>query len=201
MSNKIFIPPSVLWRANGQAIDMIKPSAQQALKQEFESLKEEMIEEFLAHPVTQEIQGGASAPNISGTLSRGNLFSFIGFEAGSDPIQPVLEIFQSSSIDFYSRRRGEFIASIKIPSAQSIFAATPMPWAQGRSWAKGIESGISGLGFFISRMEAGRSEGGVQTKSKISAGRFKNTPYLSVLISEYTKKFSTIKGVKLIINK
>jgi hypothetical protein len=76
-----------------------------------------------------------------------------------------------------------------------------MPWAAGRSWAKGIESGISGIGFFLNRMDAGRSEGGVQVKKKIGIGKFKNTPYISHLISEYTKKFSSIKGVKIIIKK
>ena len=180
---------------------MLRPSAQQTLKTEFESIKQEMIAEFLSHPVTQEIQGGADAPNISGTLSRGNLFSFIGFDAGSDPISPIVEILDSSSISFYSRKRGEFIASMRMPSAQTIFAASPMPWAAGRSWAKGIESGISGIGFFLNRMDAGRSEGGVQVKKKIGIGKFKNTPYISHLISEYTKKFSSIKGVKIIIKK
>jgi hypothetical protein len=29
-----------------------------------------------------------------------------------------------------------------------------MPWAAGRSWAKGIETGISGLGFYLRKETA-----------------------------------------------
>lgn len=199
MNRQLYIPPAVFRQANVRAIEIIRAGAQKSLQAEFDEIKSEMINEFLMHPVTQEIQAGPNAPNISETLSRGNLFSFIGFESGSDPIAEILNIMESSEITFYSRRRGEFIASIRIPSAQVIFNATPMPWAIGRSWAKGIESGISGLGFYLHVPDKGRSEGGVQSRNKVQAGSFKNTSYISALLSKYSKKFSSIKGVKVII--
>ena len=50
--------------------------------------KRAMLAAFDSHPVTREIRGGANSSNISGTMHSGNLFGFIGFPAGSDPISP-----------------------------------------------------------------------------------------------------------------
>ena len=56
----------------------------------FNKIKREMISEFLNHPITVEIKTGPYAENISGTLNGyGNLFSFIGFSDGDDPINPI----------------------------------------------------------------------------------------------------------------
>ena len=52
--------------------------------------KKNLIENFSSHEVTREIEGGAGANNISGTLGGyGNLFSFIGFNSGFNPIDSV----------------------------------------------------------------------------------------------------------------
>lgn len=199
MNKRLHIPKSILDYANNEAIDLLKSPIQRGLEMEFEQIKKEMLMEFLQHPVTQEIQSGPTASNISGTLSHGNLFSFIGFEAGSDPIAPIIQVIEDTNIYFYSRKKGEFLAKIIMPSAVSIFSVTPLPWANGRSWAKGIESGISGLGFYINKQDVGRSEAGVQLKGKVRSGSFKNTKYISHLISKYSKKFSEIKGVNITI--
>jgi hypothetical protein len=200
MSKRVVIPPSVLKKANEDAIRVIRPSAESSITLEFEKIKTRMVSEFLNHPVTVEISNGVNSANISKTLSHGNLYSFIGFEAYEEnPTEKILEILQASFITFYTRKRGSFIASITIPSAKNIFTATPMPWASGRSWAKGIESGISGIGYYLRLTDAGRSEGGVQSKTKVSSGKFKNTAYISSLINKYIKEFSLIQSVKVII--
>ena len=55
--------------------------------------KSRVIDAFDNHEVTKEIAAGPKASNTSGTLGGyGNLFSFIGFDAGSDPITPVKEV-------------------------------------------------------------------------------------------------------------
>ncbi len=61
-----------------------------SINDEFEKIKQKYIEEFNNHPITQEIKGGISANNISGTLNGiTNLYSFIGFDEGTDPIKPI----------------------------------------------------------------------------------------------------------------
>ncbi len=198
ISNPI-IPQSVTKKANEDCMKAIQPTIERNIALEFEKLKKLMIQEFLDHPVTREISGGVDSPNYSGTLSHGNLYSFIGFYANQpDPTEEILKILEDSFIRFYTRKRGSFVASITIPSAKQIFAATKMPWAEGRSWAKGIESGIAGLGFYLPLIEVGRSEGAVQNKTKVSSGKFKNTAYISALINKYIKVFSSIQSVRVI---
>ena len=73
-----------------------------------------------------------------------------------------------------------------------------MPWATGRSWAKGIESGISGLGYYLKVSRDGSRSGlGIQSSKKVRAGgvRFKNTQYISALIKQYKKEFQNLKSI------
>ena len=121
-------------------------------------------------------------------------FAFIGFEDGDDPIAPILNVFQSIEITFggYIPMGSKF--NINMPVSQDIFAATPMPWASGRSWAQGIEKGISGLGYLLKRSSSkSRSGQAIQSGVKVRSGSFKNTPYISALINKYSKKFSQLK--------
>ena len=82
---------------------------------------------------------------------------------------------------------------IFLPSKQEIFAETPMPWATGRSWAEGIEKGISGFGQYLNTESiSSRSGEGVQANTQIRKGKFKNTQYISALLNKYVKKFQEI---------
>ena len=82
---------------------------------------------------------------------------------------------------------------VSLPTAQDIFAITPLPWAIGRSWAEGIERGLSGLGFLL-RKDGGRSGAAVQSRvNKVRGGRFQNRPYISALIKKYRKRFEELK--------
>ena len=163
------------------------------LKKKFEELKQQMIREFNMHPVTREILGGPGAPNTSGTLKGyGNLFTFIGFEKGSQPIAPIVKLLSQTHLNV-SRltTRGTISVDITLPSREDIFAVTPMPWATGLSWAKRIEIGIAGYGEYINTASAkSRSSQGIQTKNDIRAGGFSNEPYISSFIKKWQNTFS-----------
>ena len=168
-------------------------------KQKFNKLKQEMINEFRAHPITQEILAGPNASNISGTLGgTSNLFAFIGFSQGSSPITPILEILERVTLQYDSDLRGSAKGygvnlKVNLPTAEEIFAITPLPWASGRSWAEGIERGISGLGYLV-RKSGGRSGAAVQSRvKKIRGGGFQNTAYISSFIRKYKKRFEELK--------
>jgi hypothetical protein len=156
-----------------------------------------MIAEFLNHPVTLEIKGGISSSNISGTLGGAtNLFSFIGFDSGSDPIDPIEKLLYSTNFRFIRTTRNSVEFEIDIPEAAEIFSVTPMPWAPGRSWAKGIETGISGLGYYLKvNRDNSRSGLGIQSSKRVrrSGSRFKNTQYISALIKKYQKEFANLQ--------
>ncbi len=164
------------------------------IKDEVEKIKEEIIQEFEEHPISKEIEGGITAFNISNTLNGiTNLYSFIGFEAGDNPLDPIRIELQKIKLKYNVNSKGDLVFTIDFPSAKDIFNVTPMPWATGRSWAQGIENGISGLGYYIKQVKNSRSGLGVQTKNQIRSGvRFRNTKYISELIKKYNKKIEDL---------
>lgn len=168
----------------------------QQVTKAFEKIKREMILEFMNHPVTREILGGPHASNESGTLNGyGNLFSFIGFDAGDNPIDPILDLLNNSKIQHSNTANSGIMFTIFIPSKQKIFDATPLKWSTGRSWSEAIERGLSGLGYYLNRdyIKESDSGTGIQTKSVLRKGaKYKPVKYISALINEYTKKFQNI---------
>ena len=164
------------------------------LEKEVEKIKNEIIEEFENHPVTQEIEGGITATNISNTLDGiTNLYSFIGFESGDSPLDPIREQLKKINLRYTINSKGELIFTVEFPTAKDIFKVTPMPWATGRSWAQGIEVGISGLGYYIKSTINSRSGLGVQSQKPVRNGvRFRNTKYISYLINLYSKKLQDL---------
>ena len=189
------LPRDVQAALNRQVPRVLRNDFKKTFKKDFESLKKEMIKEFLAHPVTLEISAGPGAKNISGTLNgTSNLFAFIGFTPGEDPIKPIIEILER--IDFKegsgSKTGVDFL--IDMPQSSDVFAVTPMPWATGRSWAKGIETGIYGLGYLLNKAgKSSRSGVAIQVKNKVRSGGFSNTPYISALLKKYENKFKKLK--------
>jgi len=181
-----------------QAPRVGKSALKKEVNTKFKKIKKEMITEFLTLPVTQELLGGPDAPNISGTLNGfTSLFAFIGFDAGDQPIAPILNALERTELLYLRELKdgkkvgGEF--NITLPTAQQIFSITPMPWAIGRSWAQGIETGISGLGFLLRKKGKGRSGAALQSRVKVRGGRFKNTAYISSFIKKYQRRFQNLK--------
>jgi len=173
---------------------------QKIIQVEFIAVKNNLIQAFQNHPITKEINAGPDAENTSGTLGGyGNLFSFIGFEKSDKPTQIIelmLEEIEMGNI--LIKKNGQFNVVVKYPKPRDIFAVTPMPWAEGRSWAKGIESGISGLGKYLNKdFSSSRSGGGIQSKSKQKNGKFRNTTYISKLIFDFEQDILRIN--KMII--
>jgi len=171
------------------------------IDQEFNKIKDEFIDEFMNHPITQEIQGGISATNISGTLGGiTNLYSFIGFDEGTDPIRPIEELLKKSNYRIiYNNKSVDATVIFDIPTAAQIFEITPMPWAVGRSWARGIETGISGLGYYLKKTKNSRSGLGVQSSTEqVRAGvMFKNSKYISDLISRFNKELKQLNKLNI----
>ena len=190
------IPIDVLNALKKQAPRELKRNFNKEFKEKFEKTKKELIDEFISHPVTVEILSGPFSANISGTLSGvSNLFAFIGFQNGDNPTEPILRILNGITYRESGNAKSgigkEY--TIDIPTADEIFAITPMPWATGRSWAKGIETGISGIGYLLNKSSrSSRSGVAIQAEKKIRGGRFNNTPYISALIKKYNKKFKGI---------
>ena len=166
-------------------------------KNSFERKKTLMMHEFTSHPVTQELSNEES-PNISSTLGGyGNLFGFIGFNAGYDPIGPVEERLQELvellSVSF-NVSGGSITIKYNVPSLDDFGdVAQYQGWREGGNWLKGIEAGIAGLGSFrttLGEEDKGRSGVGFQMKGKSKSlgaakNRFNNTKYMSSIINNF----------------
>ena len=149
----------------------------------FEKIKKDFIREFMNHRVTAELNSGA-----------GELFYFIGFPPGSDPISPLLNLLEDRVFIRYRKfnRRGRAQFTINLPTPMEINRLSPMPWATGLSWVKGIETGIPNLGKFLAvdGRPSSRSGGGIQTKNEIDSYQFTKKPYLFQMLSKYIQIFS-----------
>ena len=187
------LPRDVQMAIQRQAPKALRKPFEKDFKKQFLKVKSEMIKEFLSHPVTVELIAGPRSSNISGTLGGiSNLFAFIGFDSSDSPVEPILQILENMHYNYSGEAKIGVIYNVNIPEASDIFKVTPLPWASGRSWAQGIETGISGLGYLL-RKDKGRSGGAVQSKTIVRSGKFQNTQYISALINKYKKQFNNIK--------
>ena len=193
----MILTSSNISQINKQVPRLARGQVQKQFSSAFQKVKNKMIVEFLNHPVTLEIKGGISSNNISGTLGGAtNLFSFIGFDSGSDPIDPIEKLLYSTNFRFTRTTSKSVEFEIDIPDAAEIFSVTPMPWAPGRSWAKGIETGISGLGYYLKvSKDTSRSGLGLQSPRRFrkSGSKFRNVQYISAFIKKYQKEFANLQ--------
>lgn len=173
-------------------------------KEIYDDDKKDFIEGFLKDPISQELIAGVDGNNSAGLLEGGegrdSLFGFIGFEAGSTPVQDVVDainqdthLFQKGQVKSGDKNQLEFSFRVSAPSLENLEKITPYPdkWSAG-SWLRGIEIGISGLSYYMSKKILGRSRGGIEIKTKQGnpyrkSGLDKSTPRL--YYTKYLNKF------------
>jgi hypothetical protein len=164
------------------------------IEPKLEKRRKAFANKFEAHPITVELNAGPNASNSSGTLGGyGNLFSFIGFSSGSKPAEVISKIF-NEKIRFKVKRmdtKGRYRVTFFIPDVEEIYNLTPIPWLTGKSWVKGVETGLSNLGQYVysaSGFGSSRSGTGIQAKNKASGVSFRDTPYVTKLINDFKKR-------------
>ena len=164
--------------------------------------KAKLIDRFRDHVVSKEIEDGPSASNISGTLGgRGNLFTYIGFNRGSDPISPIENILLVSGQVKKAKgktkvsgggKRIQQTFKASIPDVNLLRRASPMPFQGGRSLLFDIETGISGFNYYMyKRFNRGRSGMGLQTATPVRAGSYKppTNGYIRRLLAQFIASF------------
>jgi len=156
--------------------------------------KRKMISDFLNNPISIEIKDGPSGSNLSGVLSGyGNLFSFIGFEKGSDPIEDLRRgISLLTQLRKKKYEKLNWVFTVKIPDLNSLIPYSQMPWQAGASWAIEIEKGLSGLQNYLNRkrgFSGSRSGTGIQTKNVIREVSANRKKYLSKIFNDFVRDF------------
>jgi len=154
--------------------------------------KQELIQEFNEHPVTRELEAGPNSSNESGTLrNKGNLFSFIGFPEGYDPIGPVRNLLQKIELSSAKAVRSGPNMSFKVnmPTQNEFESVTKMPWESGRSWLYDIERAISGLGqYLFGQFKNSRSGTGMQLNKNVTSNTFTPVKYFGTMLQKFTQK-------------
>lgn len=158
-----------------------------------EDRKKEYISQILEHPISQELAGGPEASNISNTLNgEGNLYSFIGFDAGDKPIEDLIDTVEKNTRIKLIKSKGDvFNFQVYTPSLEELKPYTPMPFEGGNSWLRGIEKGISGFSNYLYGLlfPTSRSGKAIQSKNKIRRASYKPTKYFSVLYKNFIESF------------
>lgn len=158
----------------------------------FLGAKRAMLREFDRHIITQEIEAGPNAVNMSGTLDGyGNLFSFIGFYDGSNPTEQLRNLLDSAT-DFRQTvcRNRAWYFRVTLPTQDAIAKASPMPWEEGNSWAFAVESYISGLSHYLYKRWAGSRSGmGAQLPYEyLEDITFSGRPYISEILRSFRER-------------
>jgi hypothetical protein len=172
------------------------------IRGQFEVLHKKMMQDFESHPVTRELKSGSGSSNISGSLPRGNLFGFIGFENGDDPTAQIEKLLSRTEIILKRRAMGSngFIWTylVTAPSLNELYKASPMPWASGLSWVQEMEGkGIPNLGqYMFKRSSVGRSGAGIQN-SKLSGGGRVKIDYVKSLLNKFESDLNSIDASRV----
>lgn len=172
------------------------------IRGQFEVLHKKMMQDFESHPVTRELKSGPGSSNISGSLPRGNLFGFIGFESGDDPTSQIEQLLSRTEIVLKRRAMGSngFIWTylVTAPSLSQLYKATPMPWANGLSWLQEMEGkGIPNLGqYMYKRSSVGRSGAGIQN-TKLSGGGRVKIDYVKSLLNKFESDLNSINAARV----
>jgi len=202
------VNPKSIIASISKSARLVALATQKARREHFNPAVQQMLADFDSDLITKEILGGVDAENISNTLpnsrsSNMNLYSFIGFS--SDEPNPIIELRKminprtnlgkefGPKIEYLRGSRtneGEYQFRITQPDKAAIFAATPLPWANGISWAYRIEQGIPGIGKFLNTdkfesPDPSRSGGGLQVENQLRGGSFKNRSYLSKIFRNF----------------
>tara|TARA_X000001036_G_scaffold300940_1_gene280019 strand:- start:6234 stop:6842 length:609 start_codon:yes stop_codon:yes gene_type:complete len=184
---------------------IIQPQAEAKVKNAVNKVKEQLMDDFESHPVTEEIEGGPNASNLSNTLGGyGNLFSFIGFSSGDDPISPIRSLLaQSIQIKSFKRKSSilGFSLELKIPTIEEVKKVAPMPWSTN-DWVDAIEKGISGLGQYLHQNDgsftSSRSGKAIQIQAEIPGRGGVSSP-VEYMTEIFTKMLKNIeKNLKVL---
>jgi hypothetical protein len=177
-------------------LSSLENQAKEEAIKEINKIKSEVLDDFNNHPVTKELEAGSDSDNISQTLNGiGNLTTYIGFQDGSNPTEPIREKLRTVSLNNKPKvNRNDsnlsFEFDVIAPSIEEIENVGSLPFEQGNSWIKGIENGISGFGAYIygKMFKNSRSGKGIQSKRIFRQGNFRTVQYMSKIMNKFYTK-------------
>lgn len=186
-----------------KVLSIAKKKAEQAAKEK----KVEFLQRFVEHPITQELLDPSENYGVDG--QNGNLFSFLGFDSGSKPVEDLYKYFEKNiklqEKYTYDKSNKTFKFTVTYPNIDEIKEFTDLGkystennengWGEGRSWAISIERGIPGLAYYKFSTDQkvlggdSRSGFGLQRHNQIHVGAaYKPKRYISELLKILSNK-------------
>lgn len=165
----------------------------------FDNKLDSFINEIESDDLSKELRKETSVRKskyIGGVGSRkhgGDLYSFFGFESGSE--NPIDRLINYIKDNFYIKsykprlRNGKYSFKLNIPSETEVKKNMTMDWTN-RSWINAIQNGLSNIVSYMKKDGKGRSEGGVQVKRTISKVFFPKSGYFTDKYKSFLKNFS-----------
>ena len=178
--------------ASGAITKKLKEEAERMARTQVRKANQELISNFLRHRISIELMNGPDGP---GSLPDGNLFSFLGFYDGDNPVAEVASALANSiKIESIRANRQTMTVRItlKLPSIEDFDGNAQLPWIN-KSWLRAVEDGISGLGRYLYEeegFEASRSGTGVQAQKTVRGGSWGGKPYLTQIVEKIAKKLA-----------
>ena len=185
--------------------------ARSAANTRFVFAKQDFIEEFDEHPVTQELNPENYDKEGSALVDHGNLLTFIGFDEGSDPAGELkkylvenIQMAPEPKISDNGKNKIFYDFKVSMPSMTQIDKEkqfeTPDNW-RSTSWVSIIENGVSNAVYYVFakseetaakfRKAGSRSGWGLQRPTKrADGGSFTPKKYISELIANFINKFN-----------
>lgn len=168
--------------------------------------QKDMVEAFEENRVTKELEAGPdyAGPSVISYFNEAgnpNLYSFIGFPRGTDPLELLRKLLKFPiQVKLSTRVGATYYYKILAPSAEDIEEATPLPseYVSGNfSWARGVEDAdIPGIGEFLAiQTSASRSGGGIQVKVNSPSGStLEATPYITAILEAFREKLEELSS-------
>jgi len=166
-----------------------------------------LLKDIINHPISKDIVAGPEANGSSLTGGIPNLFSFIGFPEGSDPISLLLDIFSKNNVRLLPPNKGRIIKKqdsitfefpVIMPSLSEIRRATPLPFSPDKSWTEAVETGLWGLSHYLYGLAlnppryfaTSRSGPGIEASNPVRSKEFSPAPYLTEILNNFRKRLA-----------
>ena len=174
-----------------------------AARRRVEAAQNAMIEAFEENKVTKELEGGVrfngdSIISYHSDKGQPNLYSFIGFSEGTDPLAVLRELLSAPiEVVIATRRGSSYYIRVLAPKEKDIEDATPMPseyMAGEFSWARGVEDGdLIGIGNYLAiEASASRSGKGIQIRFGNLDNSIEAVPYITSILEAFKKRLQQI---------
>jgi predicted small secreted protein len=198
-----------------QVTHALREATKEAANKALKLIKQAAHDELDRHPVTIEIQAGASSGNLSDTLGgtnskgrKGNLFTFLGFSHQAEAnIRAMHDLIDQAVVDNRAirkvkttKRATTMQAKVNLPSPTAFYNATPNNGWTG-SWAKGIEKGFDNVIHYRFAAKGGipgsRSGKGIQLKNVYNAmANFSTKDYVAGRDGFRYLMYARLRGIR-----